>query len=171
MMRIYQTGLLLFALMLSACMAIAPTAQVDAGAAGQAEDAVFVIRHLQKASGDDPVLTSEGAANAQRLAEMLAGKNITAIYSTRTRRTMQTGEPLARRLGLTIIPYDPYDPEALVEVVRAGEGSVLVVGHSNTVGGLVTRFGGNTAPELTEQDYGSLFMVDADGDVHEFTVE
>jgi len=43
---------------------------------------VFVVRHLQKAQGDDPPLSAEGAANAQRLAELLAGKGIVAIFAT-----------------------------------------------------------------------------------------
>ena len=162
---------LLLALALGACMAPAQSERASAGASAPVEQAVYVIRHLQKAQGDDPVLTEEGAANAQLLAAMLTDKSITAIYSTQTRRTMQTGAPLASQLGLEIIPYDPYDADALVAAVAAGEGSVLVVGHSNTVGDLITRFGGKTPPELTEQDYGTLFMVDAAGDVHEFTVE
>ncbi len=135
------------------------------------ESAVYIIRHLQKAKGDDPALTSEGAANAQRLAAMLAGANITAVYATRTRRAMETGAPLASQIGVAITPYDPRNPDALAAEVAGSKGSVLVVGHSNTVGDLVTRFGGNTAPELTEQDYGTLFMVDEAGNVNEFGVE
>ena len=162
---------LFFALALGACMAPAQSGGVDAGASAPEAKAVYVIRHLQKAQGDDPVLTSEGAANAQRLAAMLEGKNITAVYATQTRRAMETGQPLAERLGLEITPYDPRNPDALAATIAAGDGSVLVVGHSNTVGDLITRFGGNTAPELTEQDYGTLFMVEPDGTVREFTVE
>ncbi|MGJ8606250.1 MAG: SixA phosphatase family protein, partial [Marivita sp.] len=153
-MRIWQGIALLLALALSACM----TPQAQDSSAVDGADAVYVIRHLQKAAGDDPVLTSEGAANAQILAAMLENKGITAIYSTDTRRTMQTAEPLAERIGLTINAYDHRQPEALAALVAANEGAVLVVGHSNTVGDLITHFGGTTAPVLTEQDYGTLFM-------------
>ncbi|WP_299195900.1 phosphoglycerate mutase family protein [uncultured Erythrobacter sp.] len=162
---------LLLALALGACMAPAQPERGAVGVSAPDEQTVYVIRHLQKAQGDDPVLTSEGAANAQVLASILEDANITGIYSTPTRRTMQTGAPLAGRIGVEITPYDPRNPDALVAAVRAGDGSVLVVGHSNTVGDLITRFGGNAAPELTEQDYGTLFVVAADGTVSEIEVE
>ncbi len=162
---------LLLALALGACMTPAPSGLADAATSDANDRAVYVIRHLQKAQGDDPVLTSEGAANAQRLAAMLSDANITAIYATRTRRAMETGAPLASQIGVAITPYDPRNPDALVAEVAAGEGSVLVVGHSNTVGDLVTRFGGNPAPQLTEQDYGTVFVVDAGGAVSELEVE
>lgn len=163
---------MLLALALSACMTPqAQDRQAEDSSAVDGADAVYVIRHLQKAAGDDPALTSEGAENAQILADMLEDKGITAIYSTDTRRTMQTAAPLAERLGLTINAYDHRRPDALAALVAATDGGVLVVGHSNTVGDLITHFGGTTAPILTEQDYGTLFMVSANGTVREFTVE
>ena len=48
---------------------------------------------------------------------------------------------------------------------------MLVVGHSNTVPDLIVRFGGNSAPQLTEEDYGTVFAIDATGKVHEINVD
>jgi 2,3-bisphosphoglycerate-dependent phosphoglycerate mutase len=48
----------------------------------------------------DPELDPEGAEQAERVAQRLAGQHIDAIYVTSLRRTVQTAEPLARRLGL-----------------------------------------------------------------------
>ena len=48
----------------------------------------------------DPELAPEGVEQAQRVASRLAGQHIDAIYVTSLRRTAQTAEPLARRLGL-----------------------------------------------------------------------
>lgn len=127
-----------------------------------AADTVFVIRHLQKAEGADPALTAEGVANAQALASMLAKSGIRAIFATPTRRTMQTAQPLATLLGLTITPYDPAKPESLVKAVAAVPGAVLIVGHSNTVPDLVARFGARQAITMTDQDYGSIFVVTHD---------
>ena len=119
---------------------------------------VYVMRHLQKAEGADPPLSAEGAANAQILASLLAKSGIKAIFASPTKRAMQTGEPLAQKLGIPITNYDPNKPGELVTTVKALKGRVLIVGHSNTVPDIITRFGGTAVP-LTEQDYGTVFVV------------
>jgi probable phosphoglycerate mutase len=48
----------------------------------------------------DPELAPEGAAQAELVAQRLAGQRIDAIYVTSLRRTAQTAAPLAARLGL-----------------------------------------------------------------------
>ncbi|MCB1740768.1 MAG: histidine phosphatase family protein [Gammaproteobacteria bacterium] len=48
----------------------------------------------------DPELAPEGVEQAQKVAERLAGQPISAIYVTNMRRTAQTAQPLAARLGL-----------------------------------------------------------------------
>ena len=160
----------LLAFVLAGCAPAAAPGDSASLAMGDA-GTVYVIRHLQKAEGDDPPLTDEGSAGAVRLAMMLEDAGIGAIYSTQTRRTMETAVPLASALGLAITPYDPRDPQALVNTVRAQGGSVLVVGHSNTVPDIVARFGGQPVPQLTESDYGTVFAVGADGAVRSIEVE
>ena len=121
---------------------------------------VYVIRHLERAPGEsDPSLSERGAARAEQLAQLLARANIKAIFATATKRAQQTGAPLAQRLGIPVTTYNPRDVDALATAVTAAGGPVLIVGHSNTVAGLVARFGGDKPAELTEQDYGSLFVV------------
>jgi len=81
----------------------------------------------------DPALAPEGHAQAERLAERLAGVPIDAIYVTTLRRTAQTAAPLAARLGI-----EPIVEPDLREVYlgewegehyrqRASEGDPLVV--------------------------------------------
>lgn len=48
----------------------------------------------------DPELAPEGAEQAEHVARRLAGQRIDGIYVTSLRRTVQTAQPLARRLGL-----------------------------------------------------------------------
>lgn len=48
----------------------------------------------------DPPLDPRGQAEAQRVAERLAGEEISALYVTPLRRTAQTAGPLARKLGI-----------------------------------------------------------------------
>ncbi|WP_433473407.1 histidine phosphatase family protein [Spirillospora sp. CA-142024] len=48
----------------------------------------------------DPELAPEGREQAERVGERLAEENLDAVYVTPLRRTVETAEPLARRLGL-----------------------------------------------------------------------
>lgn len=62
-----------------------------------------VLRHCEKA-GDglsDP-LTPRGAADAERLAEVLAGEGIDAIFASPYRRSQETIAPFAARSGLEL---------------------------------------------------------------------
>ena len=152
MRHLLSSTLIMLATLMPSAVAAAPT---------------YVIRHLERAPGDDPTLTERGAARAEQLAEVLAGANIKAVFATATRRAQETGAPLARRLGLAVTTYNPRDVDALVAAVKAAGGPVLIVGHSNTVAELVARFGGDKPAALGEQDYGTLFVVhDGTGQVH-----
>ena len=126
-----------------------------------AADTVYVIRHLQKESGADPILTAEGKAGAAALADLLADKSIKAIYATETRRAMETAAPLAARLKIAIIPYDPGNPAALAKIAAGVKGAILVVGHSNTVPELVASFGGAEPAAIADDEFGTLYIVHA----------
>jgi broad specificity phosphatase PhoE len=140
-------------------------------APASAAEVVYVIRHLQKGAGDDPPLTPEGAAGAGSLANILADRGIRAVYATPTRRAIQTATPLAVRLGLPVKRYDPANTAALLEETRAIPGNILVVGHSNTVPDLVEQFGGEKPAPMTEQDYGTIYIVyPANKEVGEITL-
>ena len=124
---------------------------------------IYVIRHLQKAAnaGDDPPLSALGSANAAKLAHLLENKGIRAIFATPTRRATETADPLAKRLGIAVTPYDPRSPQQLVQAALSARGNVLIVGHSNTVPALVAAFGGDQPAPLSEDDYGTIFHVSA----------
>lgn len=145
-------------MMKAAMLACAMVAMVGAMPASAA-DTVYVIRHMQKADGADPSLNAEGRAAAASLADLLAEKGITAIYATPTRRAMETAAPIAIRVGLSVTPYDPADPAALIKAATAANGRVLIIGHSNTVPELVALFGGDRPPAIGEEDFGTLYIV------------
>ncbi|MGA9582530.1 MAG: phosphoglycerate mutase family protein [Allosphingosinicella sp.] len=152
-------ALLLFAL--AACATAAPE---------PAAPSWYVVRHLQKADGQDPALSAEGARNAERLASRFGDNRPTAIYVSTTRRARETAAPLAARLGLTMKEYDPRDTPGLVARARAEPGTVLIVGHSNTVPEIVAQLGGARPADLAETDYGDIFRVRRDGSVERLRV-
>lgn len=115
---------------------------------------------MRKGTGDDPSLSAAGAAEAVRLAELLDNRGIAAIFVTPTKRSRQTAEPLAKATGAPIETYDPRDNEALARWAAAIPGSILIVGHSNTVPAIVAAVGGSPPAPMTEEDYGRLFAVE-----------
>ena len=132
---------------------------------------VYVMRHLQKAEGQDPALSEEGHANARRLVGFFAADPPRAIYVSTTRRALETAGPLAAKLGVTVKDYDPRDTPGLVARVKAEAGTVLVVGHSNTVPEIVAQLGGARPADLAETDYGDVFRVKRDGTVERLRLE
>jgi broad specificity phosphatase PhoE len=147
-------ALLLFALAACATTAREPPAQ-----------SWYVMRHLQKAEGPDPALSAEGHANARRLIDFFGEDRPGAIYVSTTRRALETAGPLAATLAVTVKEYDPSDTSGLVARVKAEAGTVLIVGHSNTVPEIVARLGGARPADLAESDYGDIFRVRRDGTV------
>jgi broad specificity phosphatase PhoE len=97
-----------------------------------------LVRHAEKTADDprDPGLTDAGRARAARLAASLADAPLRAIYATAYRRTRDTAGPSAVAHGLQVAVYDAREPAAdFAARLRAAHraGTVLVVGHSNTV--------------------------------------
>jgi phosphohistidine phosphatase SixA len=128
---------------------------------------VIVVRHAERAAEpkDDPALSPEGAQRAGLLADTLAGANVSAILTTHYRRAQDTAAPLARRLGLTPNVFTVRRGEQaahvadVVAAVKGMSGVVLVVGHSNTVAGIVAGLSGSKPVQLCETSFSNLFVV------------
>lgn len=112
-----------------------PAARTQTADAG----AVFVlVRHAEKAKDDpkDPTLSEAGVARAKRLAESLANARVVAAYATKYRRTQLTAAPTSMSHHLDLRTYDASLPAAeFARQLRTAhpDGTVLVVGHSNTI--------------------------------------
>jgi broad specificity phosphatase PhoE len=124
-------------------LAAAALALLIAGCATPREPAVPVttfvlVRHAEKAADDprDPGLSDAGKARAARLAASFADAPLRAVYATAYRRTRDTAGPSAAAHGLQVAIHDARGPAAdFAARLRAAHrsGTVLVVGHSNTV--------------------------------------
>lgn len=135
-----------------------------------AQRAVFVVRHAEKASDSNEPgvpLSQAGQARARKLAAVLARAGVTAIYSTDMVRTLATAEPLARALKIPVQKYvaksakgEP-NPAPLVQKLRAehGKDTVLVVGHADTVPSLLKALGCPEEIEIPAGQYDDLFVV------------
>jgi 2,3-bisphosphoglycerate-dependent phosphoglycerate mutase len=130
---------------------------------------VYIVRHGEKDVTDpknpDPQLSTEGQERSKSLAERLKKEKFAAVFSTKYKRTTQTGNLVAEKNKLPIEFYNPADPKALAELIKSkykGQ-KVLIVGHSNTVLELAEAFG-VTRPlsALTDDDYDFIFKVEVD---------
>lgn len=131
-----------------------------------AQQAVVLVRHaeLQGAAMAEPKhlpLSEAGEARAKRLATMLKDSDIGAIYVTDFVRTNKTGEPLARELKKELTALPKGDPQQLVDRLRKNHGgqTVLLVGHSDTIPGLIKAFGLPVEIQIAPEDYSNIFVV------------
>ena len=128
---------------------------------------IFLVRHAERAaiSGStttDTHLSEAGRQRAQALANMLKDAKITAIYTTEYKRTQETAAPLASSLGMQPEVVFADDTATLVPKLKASQGNVLVVGHSNTLPHLINALGVSSRITIAESDYDNLFLIDLD---------
>jgi broad specificity phosphatase PhoE len=126
-----------------------------------AQRAIFLVRHAEKLDDSrDPPLNEAGERRAARLATMLADAGVSAIYSTEFQRTLETAEPLAKALGLTISKV-PRQTEEFIASVRSRhpDDVVLIVGHSNTVPDMLAWLGHRERVTIEDGEYSNLFVV------------
>lgn len=131
---------------------------------------VVVVRHAEKASETerDPSLSPAGISRAHALDSALANSNVVAVVVTPYQRTAQTAAAVARRFGLepTVVPVAggvAAHARAVAAAATGKSGTVLVVGHSNTVGAIVAALGGPAVGDLCDADYQSIFVVTSPG--------
>ncbi len=150
----------LLALLLAACTGTAFTTAAD-------PLRFVIVRHAEKSIDEstDPSLTDAGRRRATVLAEGLADDPVVAVYASGYRRTQQTAAPIASRHGLAVRVYDAGQPATeFVSRLRRehAQGTVVVVGHSNTVPDIVSALCACVVAPIDESDYGNRYEVAVD---------
>ena len=97
----------------------------------------YLIRHAEKVRTNktdrDPALNKKGIIRAQNWKEYFINKDISKIYSTNYKRTLETVKPIQEAIGLTAILYSPSSID-YKDFISSNKGEVvLIVGHSNTI--------------------------------------
>lgn len=133
---------------------------------------VIVVRHAEKAAepANNPGLSPAGVARAAAIDSAVADAKVTAILVTPYLRNTETAAPVARRFGLTpiVVPVTAQGGVKLHATTMAAKarelgGTVLIVGHSNTVGAIVEALGGPVVGNLPETEYTLMWTVVVDG--------
>jgi broad specificity phosphatase PhoE len=131
-----------------------------------ASTTVIVVRHAEKAAAPaaDPPLTAAGVARAEALVGVVRDAGVSVIISTQFARTRATAAPAAALLRLAPEIVDaraPNHEQLVAEGVLArhrGE-TVLVVGHSNTVPGIVAALGAPRPAPICDAEYDNVYVV------------
>ena len=97
----------------------------------------YLIRHAEKVrtnkSDRDPALNEKGIIRALNWKDYFIDKDISKIYSTNYKRTLETVKPIEEAIGLTAILYSPSSID-YKNFISSNKGEiVLIVGHSNTI--------------------------------------
>ena len=129
---------------------------------------IVLVRHAEKEDvpRDNPALTEAGWDRAAALAEMLEDTHIDHIITSHLDRTILTAKYVAEARGLTPEEVSIESGllthlEAVVDAVhRRPDGeAILVVGHSNTIPGIVNALTGKEYSDLENTVYSTVFIV------------
>ncbi|MDI9239303.1 phosphoglycerate mutase family protein [Lysobacter sp. LF1] len=137
----------------------------------EARTTFILVRHAEKVAdgSKDPPLTADGEQRAQALSRRLASTPLSAVYATGFQRTQQTAAPTAHAHKLDVITYDAKlpAPQLAAQLRRDhARGTVLVVGHSNTIPDIATALCGCPAAPMSEAEYDRLTTVRIDAEGH-----
>ena len=126
-----------------------------------AQAVVFLVRHAEKADPEskDPDLSAEGRSRAEALAQIVKDVGVTAIFATEFKRTQQTAAPLSKLTSIPIKTVPAKDTAALIAKLKKTQGSVLVVGHSNTLPEIIRALGVREPITIPDTAYDDLFVV------------
>lgn len=136
--------------------------QLQVNAQDQKITTFILVRHAEKASNDkDPELSEVGVERAQRLAELLRNTKITAVYSTKYKRTQNTIGPVAKAQNLSVNDYESMTAEMLQKIATENPGgTILIAGHSNTVPQIANALLGKTEfQNFPDSEYGTILIV------------
>lgn len=122
----------------------------------------ILLRHAEKEMHTaDPQLSPEGRLRSGFLAAFYGdpGQAYQAVWSSDYRRTRQTAEPIAHRLGTQTRIYDPRDLPALADALLEDDLNAVIVGHSNTTPELASLLCKCAVPGMQEDDYEIGYLV------------
>jgi len=153
---------LLILLGLAAASAGLTSAKATAATDTTTTTTVVLVRHAEKDTnfvGSDPPLNTAGLLRSRELARVLGDLKFSAIYVTPWVRSRKTADPLAQRQGDSlVIMVDAID--GTVRGIRQHPGgTILVVGHSNTVPQILAALAGQPDFAKLVVGYDDLFVL------------
>ena len=128
----------------------------------QSTNQIYIVRHAEKSTepANDPNLTIEGKVRAETLKSILKDKNIKAIFSTATKRTVETATPLSSLINIPIQYYGNDTLPVFLQNVISLKKNALIVGHSNTIVFMISGLDlPHTINSIADNDYDNMFII------------
>ena len=126
---------------------------------------IYLVRHAEKGTGDDPVLTDAGKKRAGDLMRTLKYKNVKRIYVTQYRRSQMTADSMRIQLAIDTVHYDAdITGQSIQQKIQARHDmgkTILIIGHSNTIPVYIRKLGvvNFTLPEIPANEFDNLYLV------------
>ncbi|CAN5316908.1 phosphoglycerate mutase family protein [soil metagenome] len=121
---------------------------------------IYLVRHAEKDTGKNPSLTKIGKQRAEDLMNLLKDKNITGIYSTDYKRTIETAEALSKLTNVAVQLYSVDTTTLFIKKIFSSDGNNLVVGHSNTILSFLDSAGiQHKKKNISDNEYDNIFII------------
>lgn len=126
---------------------------------------IFIVRHAEKETGKDPLLTAAGNTRAGDLVRTLQNEGIQKIYVSQYKRTQNTGDSLRLQLKIDTVHYAADTIcdnliNAIMEHSDFGK-TILIIGHSNTLPQIIRKLGVADYPygDIPDNEFDNLFEI------------
>ena len=125
----------------------------------------YLVRHAEKDTGKNPVLSTAGYLRTGDLYRELKNKKISKIYVSQYRRTQLTADSLRIYKKTDTIHYtaDETGDDLLNKLAgqKGKQKNILIIGHSNTIPAILKKLGiiGLDISEIPDDEYDNLFVV------------
>jgi broad specificity phosphatase PhoE len=125
----------------------------------------WLVRHAEKDTGKNPVLSMAGYMRAGDLYRELKDKKINRIYVNQYKRIQLTADSLRLYQKIDTIHYNAdVSGDGILKKLTAqtgDQGNVLIIGHSNTIPMIIKRLGITDLgfDEINENEYDNLYLV------------
>lgn len=126
---------------------------------------IYIVRHAEKETGNNPLLTEAGSKRAGDLMRTLQNEGIQKIYVSQYRRTQNTADSLRLQLHIDTVHYlaDTLCDELVNNIMQHGDfgKTILIIAHSNTIAQIIRKLGVKDYPygDIPDYEYDNLFLV------------
>jgi broad specificity phosphatase PhoE len=126
---------------------------------------IYIVRHAEKLSGDDPLLTEDGNKRAGDLMRVLKNKKIARMYVSEFKRTQNTADSLRIQLGIDTVQInaDTSCNSLFAAITQHNDWNkpILVITHSNIIQKIIYKMGITSFSQenIPSNEFDNLYIV------------